>query len=208
MTTSERVTIPAGHGKAARLSAGRTLKLINTHGTQVVDFWAFNAYDLREYMCVEASRVWSLHLWPAAGDVMVTNPAPPDRHPGRGHHARHPRHDHGRLRPPALRPARLRGLSPQLPGQHVRGHAGAGGPRPPFSIPGSWNVIMNIPIKEDRYTIDMKPTECKPRTIHRAARGDGLLHGVLRLPAGRPADTRRGWRKAAGLPLRGSGLRL
>ena len=73
MTTSERVAIPAGHGKAARLSAGQSLKLINTHGTQVVDFWAFNAYDLREYMCVEASRVWSLHLWPSAGDTMVTN---------------------------------------------------------------------------------------------------------------------------------------
>ena len=67
MTTSERVTIPAGHGKAARLRAGQSLKLINTHGTQVVDFWAFNAYDPREYMCVEASRVWSLHLWPAVG---------------------------------------------------------------------------------------------------------------------------------------------
>jgi len=73
MTTSERVTIHAGHGKAARLNAGQSLKLINTPGTQVVDFWAFNAYDLREYMCVEASRVWSMHLWPTAGDVMVTN---------------------------------------------------------------------------------------------------------------------------------------
>ncbi len=73
MMTTERVTIPAGHGKAARLSIGQSLKLINTPGTQVVDFWAFNAYDLREYMCVEASRVWSMPLWPAAGDVMVTN---------------------------------------------------------------------------------------------------------------------------------------
>ena len=67
------MTIAAGHGKAARLSIGQSLKLINTHGTQVVDFWAFNAYDLREYMCVEASRVWNMHLWPATGDVMVTN---------------------------------------------------------------------------------------------------------------------------------------
>ncbi len=73
MAASELVTIPAGHGKAARLSTGQSLKLINTPGTQVVVFWAFNAYDLREYMCVEASRVWSMHLWPASGDVMVTN---------------------------------------------------------------------------------------------------------------------------------------
>ncbi len=60
MTTTERVTIPAGHGKAARLNAGPSLNLINTPGTRVVDFRAFDAYDLREYMCVEASRVWSM----------------------------------------------------------------------------------------------------------------------------------------------------
>src|SRR3990172_6957625 len=73
MPKSELVTIPAGHGKAARLEAGQRLKLVNTHGTQVVDFWAMNAYDLREYMCVASSRTWNLHLWPKAGDVMVTN---------------------------------------------------------------------------------------------------------------------------------------
>ena len=66
------MTIPAGHGKAARLTAGQSLKLVNTHGTQVVDFRAFNAYDLREYMCVEASRAWSRHLWPTVGDVILT----------------------------------------------------------------------------------------------------------------------------------------
>ena len=60
MTTTERVTIPAGHGKAARFNAGQSLKLINSPGTRVVDSRAFNADDLREYMCVEASRVWSM----------------------------------------------------------------------------------------------------------------------------------------------------
>ncbi len=73
MTTTERVTIPAGHGKAARLNAGQSLEPINTPGTRVVDFRAFDAYDLRVYMCVEASRVWRMPFWPTAGDVMVTN---------------------------------------------------------------------------------------------------------------------------------------
>ena len=53
----ERVTIPAGHGKAVRLVAGQSVKLINTHGTQVVDAWAHNAYDLTEYMSMESTRV-------------------------------------------------------------------------------------------------------------------------------------------------------
>ena len=34
-------TIPAKHGIATHLKAGQTIKVINTHGTQVVDTWAF-----------------------------------------------------------------------------------------------------------------------------------------------------------------------
>jgi len=35
--TAELVTIPARSGKAARVSAGQRIKVVNTHGTQVVD---------------------------------------------------------------------------------------------------------------------------------------------------------------------------
>ncbi len=73
MMTTERVTISAGHGKAGRFNAGQSLEPINTPGTRVVDFRAFDAYDLREYMCVEASRIWRMPLWPTTGDVMATN---------------------------------------------------------------------------------------------------------------------------------------
>lgn len=34
-------TIPACNGVATFLSAGQTIKVINTHGTQVIDAWAF-----------------------------------------------------------------------------------------------------------------------------------------------------------------------
>jgi uncharacterized protein YcgI (DUF1989 family) len=54
--TSELITIQARRGKAARVSAGRRIRVINTHGTQVVDTWAFNARD--EWMSMEASRAW------------------------------------------------------------------------------------------------------------------------------------------------------
>ena len=40
--------IPARKGSAARLRAGQVLTVINTHGSQVVDFWAFNDPDLGE----------------------------------------------------------------------------------------------------------------------------------------------------------------
>jgi len=69
----ERFEIPARHGKAFRLHAGQAFRLINTHGTQVVDCWAWNAYDLSEAMSMEATRVWTQHLNPRIGDTFVTN---------------------------------------------------------------------------------------------------------------------------------------
>ena len=46
MAEGEIVTIPARRGKAARVNKGQSVKVINTHGEQVVDTWAFNADDL------------------------------------------------------------------------------------------------------------------------------------------------------------------
>jgi len=71
--TSETITIPARQGVAARVAKGHTVKVFNTHGTQVVDTWAFNAEDLGEYMSMEASRAYFLKLRPAVGDTFVTN---------------------------------------------------------------------------------------------------------------------------------------
>jgi uncharacterized protein YcgI (DUF1989 family) len=67
------VTIPARRGKAARVRAGQHVRVINTHGTQVVDAWAFNASDLTEWMAMEASRAWFMKLAAAVGDSFVTN---------------------------------------------------------------------------------------------------------------------------------------
>ena len=67
-----RETIPARGGRALRLGAGESLKLINTHGTQVVDTWAFNAADMGECMSMEHSRASIGHIIPRPGDSMVT----------------------------------------------------------------------------------------------------------------------------------------
>ncbi len=68
----ERETIPARKGRATRLGAGESLRLINTHGTQVVDTWAFNAADMAECMSMEHSRVAIGRIRPRPGDTMVT----------------------------------------------------------------------------------------------------------------------------------------
>ena len=67
------VEIPARKGKAVRVRKGQRVKVINTKGQQVVDTWAFNADDLREFMSMEHSRAAMGHILPKVGDALVTN---------------------------------------------------------------------------------------------------------------------------------------
>ena len=71
--TTQLVTIPARRGKAARVRAGQHVRVVNTHGTQVVDTWAFSAADPTEWMAMEASRAWFMKLAATVGDSFVTN---------------------------------------------------------------------------------------------------------------------------------------
>lgn len=70
---SETVLIPARRGVAAHVAKGRTIQVINTHGKQVVDTWAFNAGDIAEFMSMEHCRAATLKLVPQVGDTLVTN---------------------------------------------------------------------------------------------------------------------------------------
>jgi uncharacterized protein YcgI (DUF1989 family) len=67
------IEIPARRGKAARLSRGQTVRVINTLGQQVVDAWAFRAGDIAEFMSMEHSRVAIGRIIPGIGDTLVTN---------------------------------------------------------------------------------------------------------------------------------------
>ena len=69
----ELMTLPARRGRAVRLNQGQSIKIINTHGAQVVDTWAFNAEDLSEFMSMEHLRVSLEGIFPHAGDALVTN---------------------------------------------------------------------------------------------------------------------------------------
>ena len=67
------IEIPARQGKAAHVSKGQTVRVINTRGQQVVDTWAFNADDLHEFMSMAHSRVALGRIIPGVGDGLVTN---------------------------------------------------------------------------------------------------------------------------------------
>lgn len=68
-----RYVVPARQGRAVRLSKGQTITVVNTHGTQVCDFWAFSAANPNEFMSWEHGRGWLSAIIPKVGDDMVTN---------------------------------------------------------------------------------------------------------------------------------------
>jgi uncharacterized protein YcgI (DUF1989 family) len=67
------IEIPARRGKAAHVARGGHVKVINTHGEQVVDTWAFNRADPSEFMSMEHTRAHTLHIVPRVGDLLRTN---------------------------------------------------------------------------------------------------------------------------------------
>ncbi len=67
------VAIPARRGKAAHVAKGQSVRVINTHGEQVVDTWAFGAADVAEFMSMEHSRAGMSRLSPRIGDTLLTN---------------------------------------------------------------------------------------------------------------------------------------
>lgn len=68
-----KITIPARHAKAAFVKRRQHIKVINTHGTQVVDCWALNADNMTEFMSMEHCRVSLESVIPRKGNTMVTN---------------------------------------------------------------------------------------------------------------------------------------
>jgi len=67
------ILVPARKGKAARLDRGARLRLVNTHGQQVVDTWAFNRGDIAEFMSMEHTRAHLQKILPTTGDTLYSN---------------------------------------------------------------------------------------------------------------------------------------
>jgi uncharacterized protein YcgI (DUF1989 family) len=159
MAANDLVTISARHGKATRLELGQRLKLINTHGTQVIDTWAFNAYELGEFMSMQHSRVAFSRIMPKVGDTFVTNKRRPiltlveDTSPG----------IHDTL---CAACDRYRFELLECEGYHrnctdnlFEGMAELG--LTPPEVPSPFNTFMNIPVGDDQ-GIDFLPTVSKP----------------------------------------------
>ena len=70
---SELETLAARAGVAIRLAHGDRLRIVNTHGAQVVDLWAMVDGDVLESMSMPHSRNPWYRLAPRPGDAFVTN---------------------------------------------------------------------------------------------------------------------------------------
>lgn len=69
----KKYQVPARCGRAVRLKKGQTIRIINTHGSQVCDTWVFSADNLNEFMSWEHGRAWIGGLVPKVGDPLITN---------------------------------------------------------------------------------------------------------------------------------------
>lgn len=71
--TMPLITIQARSGKATVAARSQHIQVINTHGQQVVDTWAFNRDDETEFMSMEHTRTTLGRIMPLVGQSMVTN---------------------------------------------------------------------------------------------------------------------------------------
>ena len=151
--------LPARRGKAVLLKQGQALKIINTHGHQVVDFWAFVADHQIEYSGMEQCRATWLKMCPQVGDHLYSNRRRPlmtletDTSPGR--------HD-SVMAPCDNERYGLLGCTEYHDNCKDNMHAAlaALGIHVPFT-PGSLNLFMNIPWQSDG-TLSFDPPLSKP----------------------------------------------
>jgi len=159
MAKLDTTTIPARKGKAAFVRKGQHVRVINTHGNQVVDTWAFNRADPSEFLSLEHTRVQTSSLFWGVGDSLVTNRRRPiltivaDTSPGI-HDSLCAACDRYRYE--------LLGCTEYHDNCTDNLHAAmaALGVAEP-ETPSPWNLFMNIPVTKGRH-IDFLPTVSKP----------------------------------------------
>jgi uncharacterized protein YcgI (DUF1989 family) len=159
MTAASRITVPARRGKAISLKRGQQVKVINTHGQQVVDTWAFNSADLSEGMSMEHTRTALSRIHVHVGDSLVTNQRRPiltlveDTSPGVHDTliAACDRYRYALLGCTTYHDNCTDNLATALTELGLRTP----------ETPSPWNLFMNIPVQADG-SVSFEPPVCKP----------------------------------------------
>jgi len=184
--------IPARRGAAVKLLKGQTIKVINTHGTQVVDTWAFNLHDPTEYMSMQHTRASITKLIPKVGDSLTSSLRKPiltlveDTTPG----------IHDTLIA-ACDPARYAELGAKGYHESCAENLNDGlkslGASCPFT-PSPFNLFMNIPVKPDM-SVSFEEATSKPgQYVALKAEMDVIVafsacpQDILDINSGKPVD--------------------
>ncbi|MGH6934220.1 MAG: DUF1989 domain-containing protein [Dongiaceae bacterium] len=152
-------TIPARQGKAVLLAKGHHIRVINTHGTQVVDCWAFAKDDISEWLSMEHSRELRQKILFEVGDLLVTNryrlilTIVADSSPG----------EHDTLVAACSRHMyRFLGADPEHANcaDNLDAALSELGFRP-TATPSPWNLFMSAPVRDGRL-IEYRRPRCRP----------------------------------------------
>jgi uncharacterized protein YcgI (DUF1989 family) len=151
--------LPARYGRAMRLSAGQSVEVVNLHGSQVVDSWAFAVSDPAEYLAMDQTRSVNSTIFVRRGMRLVSNRRramlnlAEDTSPG----------IHDTLLC-ACNSAIYRelGCAPDHRSceQNLHEALAAIGMSVPFT-PAPFNLFMNVPVAGDG-TLDRVPPQCRP----------------------------------------------
>ncbi len=68
-----KIRVPAGHGRAFKVSRGHVIAVVDIMGGQCTDFWAIDANNYDHYLSPPYTIVHNQSLQPKVGDQMVTN---------------------------------------------------------------------------------------------------------------------------------------
>jgi uncharacterized protein YcgI (DUF1989 family)/peptidoglycan/xylan/chitin deacetylase (PgdA/CDA1 family) len=72
VTVNKMGIIPARKAVAVAIQQGQSIKITNSYGKQVVDFWAFNAKDPHDYLSMVHTRTVLLKISISVGDKLVS----------------------------------------------------------------------------------------------------------------------------------------
>lgn len=150
-----RRRLEGGTGQGVSLRAGQHLRVINVHGTQVVDTWAFSLADPLEHLSMAHSREVLQRLVFEPGDAVLSNRYTPmldfvaDDSPG-GHDTLI-----AACNPLMYRRAGAAPGHPSCAGNLAAVLAGRGVTLP--WTPQPWNLFMQAPVPDGRRIVYTRP---------------------------------------------------
>jgi len=162
-------TVPARKGAGYKLDLGQKIRIINTHGTQVVDFWVVSLDEPSVYLSMVHTRSTLFTAWPKAGDLLYDNHRQPilrfvaDTSPGIHDTVIAP------CDPERYRMAGVEGFHDSCANNYQTAARDLG--LPSSYVPDSFNLFMSIPWTNDGRLL-REPTKSGP--------GDSVTFEALR----------------------------